>query len=237
MNTVYWAVSNPTNQSPISKALYTEPFKLDNKSVLPKIQFPEKHNNWKLCPAFLDGVENIYGLKFPLDLDVNISHNNIETNYDYDVSNYLIKMRDFERKFFSIGINLVFFSDGDLEMELLPPYLEDNDFINKAVSVPGKFNIGKWLRPIDLALVMKGNHTRLRAKKNDVFNYIRFNKPVKFVQFDYTQELSDIQKDILRSKMILGTKSPVLNYYYSLFKNSKYRHKILHLIKENILEE
>lgn len=236
MNTVYWAVSNPTNQSPISKALYREPVKLDNKTVLPNLQFPDKHNNWKLCPAFLDSVEDVYGLQFPVDLDVNLS-NGVETNYDPDVTNYLIKMRDFDRKFFSIGINLVFFSDSDIEMELSPPYLEDNDFINKAVSVPGKFNIGKWLRPIDLALVMKGQHTRLRAKRDDVFNYIKFNKPVKFVQFDYTQEISDIQKDILRSKMILGNKSPVLNYYYSLFKNSKYKNKILKLIKENILED
>lgn len=236
MNTVYWAVSNPTNQSPISKALYREPVKLDNKTVLPDLQFPDKHNNWKLCPAFLDGVENVYGLQFPIDLDVNLS-NGVETNYDPDITDYLIKMRDFDRKFFSIGINLVFFSDSDIEMELSPPYLEDNDFINKAVSVPGKFNIGKWLRPIDLALVMKGQHTRLRAKRDDVFNYIKFNKPVKFVQFDYTQEISDIQKDILRSKMILGNKSPVLNYYYSLFKNSKYKNKILKLIKENILED
>ena len=236
MNTVYWAVSNPTNQSPISKALYREPVKLDNKTVLPDLQFPDKHNNWKLCPAFLDGVENVYGLQFPVDLDINLS-NGVETNYDPDITNYLIKMRDFDRKFFSIGVNLVFFSDSDIEMELSPPYLEDNDFINKAVSVPGKFNIGKWLRPIDLALVMKGQHTRLRAKRDDVFNYIKFNKPVKFVQFDYTQEISDIQKDILRSKMILGNKSPVLNYYYSLFKNSKYKNKILKLIKENILED
>lgn len=237
MNIVYWAVSNPTNQSPISKALYEEPFKLDNKTVLPNLQFPEKHNNWKLCPAFLDGVENVYGLKFPVDLDITLSINGVETNYDHDIANYLVNIRDINLKFFSLGINLVFFSESDLDMELLPPYLEDNDFINKAVSVPGKFNIGKWLRPIDLALVLKGNHNRLKAKRGDVFNYLRFNKPVKFVQFDYTQELSDIQKDILRSKMILGSKSPALNYYYSLFKNSKYRHKILRLIKQNVLED
>ena len=73
---------------------------------------------------------------------------------------------------------------------------------------------------------------------NDLLNIIKKYKIkyqlVEYVEYEY---IENIQKDILRSKMILGNSSPRLNYYYSLFKHSRYKKKIITLIKQNLLED
>jgi hypothetical protein len=236
---VYWAVSNVTNMSPVSKALYSQPTKLTNKNVFNQITPNNKQNNFKLCPAFLDHIDNVYGLHFPIDLDLKFTSDDIVSSLEQDLFNYFVNIRDFDQKFFGFKVNMVFFCEEDLEMELMPPYLEDNEFASSVTSVPGKFNIGKWFRPIDYACFLNKGKQSLKVKHNDIFNYVKFNtkKNIEFKQFDYIDQIENIQKDVLRSKMILGTASPRLDYYYKLLQHSRYKKKIIKLIKENILEE
>ena len=236
---VYWAVSNQSNQSPISKTLYSEPTRLDNTNLFTQITPDQKQNNFKLCPAFLDHIDNTYGLKFPIDFDIKWTSNDIVSSLDQDLFNYFVNIRDPQQKFFGFRVNLIFFCEQEVDMELMPPYLEDNQFMTNVTSVPGVFNIGKWFRPIDFACFMKQGKQSLTAKRNDIFNYVKFktNEKIQFKQFDYTADIENIQKDILRSKMILGNSSPRLNYYYSLFKQSRYKKKIITLIKQNLLED
>lgn len=236
---VYWAVSNATNMSPVSKALYSEPSKLTNQNLFNQITPDQKQNNFKLCPAFLDHINNVYKLHFPIDIDIKFTSDDIVSSLDQDLFNYFVNIRDFNQKFFGFKVNMVFFCEEDLEMELTPPYLEGNEFATNVTSVPGKFNIGKWFRPIDYACFLNKGKQSINAKHNDVFNYVKFNtdKEIKFKQFDYVNEIENIQKDVLRSKMILGNASPRLDYYYKLLQHSRYKKKIIKLIKENILEE
>ena len=75
------------------------------------------------------------------------------------------------------------------------------------------------------------------TNKDNISKLIIVAVDSKFKQFDYVDQIENIQKDVLRSKMILGSSSPRLEYYYKLLKHSRYKKKIIKLIKENILEE
>lgn len=237
---VYWAVSNITNDSPISKSLYFDPIKISNASSFNDYDPEAKHNNFKLCPAYLDFTSNLFGLKFPIDYTLAVEQDSLNVKqHDQDFFEYFVGIRDFDRKFFSYNIKIVFFCDQDLDLSLEPPFLEDNDIANKSIVMPGKFNIGKWLRPIDFAFFLKQDVNEYHISRGDIFNYARFhcNEPVELIKFEYTKELMDIQQDILKSKMILGNKSPKLSYYYQLFQNTRYKKRILDIIHKNLLED
>lgn len=238
MKTVYWAVSNVTDFSPLSKALYYEPEPVNNANTLSNYVADEKFNNFKVCPAYLDHVENMYKLRFPVDYDVQFDKQGVRSNhYDQDFFNYFVNMRNFEERFFGFKVNLVFYAEESVQMTLYPPYLEDNDLCNKTNIIPGTFDIGKWFRPIDFACKLKQGHNSITIKRGDVFNYVKFDQPVELKQFDYVEEIERIKKDILRSKMILGRKTASLDWFYSLLKRSKYNTKLTQLIRTNILED
>jgi hypothetical protein len=240
MKTVYWAIPNLNNFSPISKALYFAPELLTNQNTFTDMKLGDKHNNFKLCPAYNDTLKNTFKLKFPLDFDLKFDSNGVgSSKYDMDFFDYFVNIRSFEDRYFGLKVSYIFFSEDDLEMSLMPPYLEDNDFINTVTSFPGTFNIGKWLRPTDYACRLKAGQNKIDGKRGDAFNYVKFHSDdeVRLIQFDYVDEIQNIQKDILRSKMILGSKSPKLDWFYTLLIKSKYKKKILDLIKNNILEE
>jgi hypothetical protein len=238
--TVYWAISNVTNMSPLSKALYETPEPLTNTNTFTSFRADRRYNNFRLCPAYLDHIHNTFRLKFPLDYDLTFDTEGVGSSlYDADFFNYFVNIRDFDNRYFGFKVNLIFFTEDDMDMSLMPPYLENTSLATDVVSVPGTFNIGKWFRPIDYAVFLKPGRNKLTIKKGDAFNYVKFHTQdkVELVQFDYVEELEKIQKDILRSKMILGTSSPRLDYFYKTFKNSRYKKKILNIIKHNILEE
>jgi len=238
--TVYWAVSNVTNMSPVSKALYEQPEPLTNHNTFLNFRAEHKHNNFKMCPAYLDHIHNTFKLKFPIDYDLTFDTQGVgNSQYNEDFFNYFVSIRDFESRYFGFKVNLIFFTEDDLTMSLMPPYLESTKLATSVTSVPGTFNIGKWFRPIDYACFLNPGTNKLSIKKGDTFNYVKFHTQdkIEFVQFDYVEELENIQKDILRSKMILGSSSPKLDYFYKMFKNSRYKKKILNTIKHNILEE
>jgi len=238
--TVYWAVSNISNMSPLSKSLYEQPEPLSNVNTFTSFRAEQKHNNFRLCPAYLDHIHNTFRLKFPIDYDLVFDTQGVgSSHYDNDFFNYFVSMRDFDSRYFGFKVNLIFFAEEELTMSLMPPYLENTSLATDVVSLPGTFNIGKWFRPIDYACFLNPGRNKIEIKKGDAFNYVKFHTDdkVELVQFDYVEELENIQKDILRSKMILGSASPKLDYFYKMFKNSRYKKKILNIIKHNILEE
>jgi hypothetical protein len=233
---VYWAASNVTQGSLVSRALYYPPEPVE---AFRGYIAQHKHNNFKLCPAYLDHMNNLFSLRFPVSYTLDLMQDRVGTrSYDQEFFNNFVFIRDMPQRLISFNVRYVFFAEQSCTMSLQQPYMEDNDLANKTVSMPGTFDIGQWFRTTDYTVQVKSNVDSLNIERGDVYNYLRVDtdEPVEFVRFDYTDELDRIQRDILQSKMILGNKSPKLSYYYQLFKQSMYRKKILSLIQQNILE-
>jgi hypothetical protein len=198
-----------------------------------------KQNNFKLCPAYLDHNHNLFALRFPIDYNLSITEQGYTTTtLDQEFFNNFVMIRDPKQKLISFAVRYVFFAEQSCPISLQQPYMEDNDLANCAISVPGSFNAGLWFRTTDYAVMLKQSCNQLAIKRGDVYNYLRVDtdEPVEFVRFDYTEELDRLQRDILQAKRFLGFKSPRLGYYYSLFKQSQYRKKIIDLIQANVLE-
>lgn len=235
MKKVYWAVSNVTQGSMVSRALYLEP-----EPIAPFANYSTtlKHNNFKLCPSFVDHVKNIYSLKFPIDYDFTLTDTEVSSNtLDQNFFNNFVFVRDPMQKVVSFNVRYVFFTEESLMMSLTPPYLETNELATNTVSIPGTFDIGQWFRTIDYSVQFKPGIDKITINRGDVYNYVHFhtNEPIQLIRFDYVDELDKIQRDMLSSKGFLGNKSPKLSYYYNLLKQSRYSTKILRLIKDNVL--
>lgn len=233
---IYWAASNVIQGNLVSRALYYPPEPVE---AFCGYTTQYKHNNFKLCPAYLDHMNNLFSLRFPVSYTLDIMSDRVGTrSYDQEFFNNFVFIRDLPQRLISFNVRYVFFAEQPCTISLQQPYMEDNDLANKTVSMPGTFDIGQWFRTTDYAVQVKQGVDNLNIERGDVYNYIRVNTddPVEFVRFDYTDELDRIQRDILQSKMILGNKSPKLSHYYKLFKQSMYRNRILTLIQQNILE-
>lgn len=232
---VYWAVSNALQGDMVSQSLYLEPEPVNNLTVFKNYTTGLKHNNFKLCPSYLDHIENLYALRFPIDYTLDFTTGVQAEQYDRRFFDNFVFVRGED----TIGFNVrhIFFCEESMPMSMTPAYLEDNAISNKTIVFPGQFDIGKWFRNTDCAFQLKKNTKRLEVKRGDAFNYIRFHtdKEVELVRFEYTPEIGHIHNDILASKMILGNRSPKLSYYYEIFKQSRWRTKLLKLIKANTL--
>lgn len=233
---IYWAASNVTQGNQVSRALYYPPIPTEAFS---NFRTDHKHNNFKLCPAYLSHLENLFSLRFPISYNISVLPDGISTTtLDQSFFDNFVFVRDLDQRMISFNIRYVFFAEEDCEISLHHPYMEDNDISNNAISIPGRFNIGTWFRTTDFSIILKDRCQTLDINAGDVYNYLQVHttEPVNFIKFDYTEELDKIQRELLQSKRFLGNKSPKLSYYYSLFKQSLYKKKIIKLIKENVLE-
>lgn len=233
---IYWAASNVTQGNLVSRALYYPP---ELVNAFKDYTTQLKHNNFKLCPAYLDHVENLFSLRFPVSYTLDIMDDRVSTrSYDQQFFDNFVFIRDMPQRMISLNVRYVFFAEQPCTISLHQPYMEDNELANKTISLPGTFDIGQWFRTTDYTVQVKQGVNSLNIERGDIYNYVRVNthEPVEFVRFDYTDELDRIQRDILQSKLILGNKSPKLTYYYQLFKQSQYRKRILSLIQQNMLE-
>ena len=116
----------------------------------------------------------------------------------------------------------------------IPPFLMDNFISNNTICIPGKFDIGKWFRSIDIAFYLKDGHNNFKIKENEPLNYIKFDtdKKIIFKQFMMDTNVEKYLIPVLKSKSNRKSKPRSLYEYYNMFKNKK---KIIKEIKNNLI--
>jgi len=189
------------------------------------------------CPAFQKELKNVYGLKSLYSYEFSINDNNeiTTTQYDQKFFDRHVLIRSVPEKVFSFSQEFIFFTDEkSLEMTgCILPYLEDNNITERCIVYPGKFNIGKWYRPLEFGFKLKQNYFSFKIDTDEIYQYVKFhtNKKINFIQFRETKKLNELMMDNIRSR---SNKKNVLSleYYYSKFNMKK---MIMKEIKENIL--
>ena len=92
-------------------------------------------------------------------------------------------------------------------------------------------SIGRWFRNTEFSFFLKKEFDEFKISNGEIYSYMRIHteKNIKFVQFRYTQKISEYNKDGFEL-----TKTPLkkLENYYKNFKNKKL---ILKEIQENII--
>ena len=95
---------------------------------------------------------------------------------------------------FSISICYVFFSNESVEIEVQDVPLITSESNKNLKLVPGRFNISKWLRPIEFAVEVIDDTKPITIKTGDPLFMVTFttpkDKPVKLTRRIETPEIS-----------------------------------------------
>lgn len=245
MKTVYWSPHLTMDMYAVNNLHYQEPVNLISEMVSQR----NKENVGPVfysCPAYLENRKNTfiiknpfnYNITFPYDLDIYVKSPMPQPAKDRNTGEFVERWaltRPAARSdSFSIDLAMswIFFSEEDLEMDTTPPYLHRPEYGKTAFYIPGKFNIGSWFRPVDMALQMWPNEKDLTSPIGDPLLYVNFNTEEKVIlkRFYMTQEIYDISVACVRYKNY-NPKTP-LTKAYSVFKEAKIHKALIKMIKE-----
>ena len=195
------------------------------------------------CPAFAAEMTNVYGLKSIYDFRYRLTGNPDnpgELHSDYDDTFFErngVRARCFEQKLFTMGVYYYFFTEEDtLEMSYIHPYLEDNRFTERCILIPGKLDIGVYLRGLDMSYHLREKNTDFQIKQEDTYAYVKFHtkEKIQFKKFLFSPTLMNLDDWMMREKQYkMSHKRLGLKYFYNIFKHNGFKKKVLKEIKEN----
>ena len=235
MTTIFWGVN--TNWSP-------EGIRVDAPiSILQKMsqeRIPKDLINevqYNRCPAFVDELKNLYGMKSYYDYTLHFGENGISCpDHGQEFFDKHFYCRSSKGNLFDFYENFFFFTEEpSLEMSLLPAYLEDNNIVNSTIMIPGKIDIGKYFREMAFAFHMKQNCNEITFSRKEIYYYVKFHtkKKLQFKQFLFTPEINQLDHLMMAAKNFKYD-SMNLEYYYNIFYRFNFKKKILKSIKENL---
>jgi len=236
---VYWTLcpSVTTSKTILSEIHYNEPENVF-KNVIKNKNTKNEPQDYVYCPSFRDLLSNTYSIKFPFDYELTYGEGSIKSKrYDQKFFDEYVYLRSVPDKVISLNIRYLFFSEKSLEILLSSPYFSNNEFTKYNKVIPGKFDIGKWLRPIEIALSTSPEIDNIIMKRGDDAAYITFltNEKINLKKFYLTDKIRHYvdHNTIARRYNNSGSN---LQYLYDRFIMSKQKNFILKEIKDNLME-
>jgi hypothetical protein len=150
------------------------------------------------CPAVKSLIKNDFVIKSPFDL-----------NLTFDQATASIFTDKFGQEFFdqeivnrskpggpmilTIPPRYIFFSKDDVEMMSFDLPMISSGSSKNIKMIPGKFNIAKWMRPIDFTFTVVDPSRPVSMKAEDPLWAVRFytpnDVPVKMTRFELTPDM------------------------------------------------
>lgn len=146
--------------------------------IAKEFQKTRKLSHFSVCPAHTDFIKNIFIIRSPIDLEFDYSYPKGIITKDIELARLMFDVRfNVDSLYPQIELNLqhYFISDSSCEVIALPAFMHYNNFTNNATVIPGKFDIGKWVRPISCSFELKTKEGSVSIKKGDALFYIKFN--------------------------------------------------------------
>jgi hypothetical protein len=231
VKTVYWSyMASPENYQKMM-LLLKEPYSL-SENLFKKA---ELDNGYMICPANKKNLKNTFVIDYPKDFYYKYSEDmqSIEGDLDF----LLLRNPNFEnRAGIDIDIEYIFFCEDSLIMEMMPPYQHKTTVSQYGVISSGRFDIGKWFRPITFNHFLWENEKEFVAKENEPAVYLRFEteEKIKLQFFDMNQNLLNSMRACVNHRLFYKTMIPLLQKY-EIFGKSKLKKHIIKNIKDNLL--
>jgi hypothetical protein len=195
-------------------------------------------DNFKYCPAFRKQSSNTFKLSFPFDYRLSFENNNIKTDmYDQRFFDAMVSIRSPEMRMLSLNLHYLFVAEESLEMATYPSYMSDNDFAVKTILIPGQFDIGRWVRPLDCAFMMRKGFDEVNINRGDEYLTIKFltDEKINLKKFFVSPILANLIKQNVESRTYKKKAQP-LQYYYNLYQRAKMHKLIMKEIKNNLMD-
>ena len=220
---VYWCLDESEDGYSYSMPLLTSPpppLISDYSKISPNKEYLK-------CPAFSNEFKNTFIYKAIKDIILDIDP---KTNEPTNLNNTEFIL--YPNKRVSIPAYIMFFSDQPLEMSLIPASLHSNNFLDNSQLFSGKYNIGKWFRPLHIDFIAKS--PQINIKKGDDIFYLKFDtdKKINFINFGFNDEIYKIRTACTDLKSV----RPGYRFkeIYNMFTRIGYHKKLLKEIKKNI---
>jgi hypothetical protein len=181
------------------------------------------------CPAFTSVYKNTFVIKSPVDIEFIIApdatgskkvyttndtsdmHLDFFTNRNEDENNVF--------KMMSFTISYLFYAKETVEMEIYPPVLSQHtsETLRNISVICGKFDISKWIRPVDFAFEIIDDFKPLVFKRGDPLFYIRFNteKSVNLKRIELNDDIIKLASTSIRLKKYFPFNSLKQNYEFA----------------------
>lgn len=203
------------------------------------IEERNKEVSYLKCPAFTDVYKNTYVIKCPLDLVLRYDRDEFGfpklmcENYDQQFFDKFIVQRPVteNNKFnmVSLSFGYIMFSDSSLEVEVCYPSMShhNSETLKNISIVCGKYDIGKWVRPLEYAFEVHDISKPLIFKRGDPLYYVRFHtdKKIKLVRSEVTSDVMDIVESCALVKQYKNRNTLHENYSMAEHLIRKFRSK------------
>lgn len=194
--------------------------------------------NYLKCPAAINELQKIYIVKSHLDsvlhLDKKKNEISIKGNSSWMVERTFFPIDDFFKSF-SLNSNLILFSEADVNVTQIPPYMHNVIWKNQNVFCStGYFNISKWFRPLNPTWTHNNETLDFKISRGDPLYYLRFetDKKINLIRYNMNENLLRYSRQCIDAKN--WYKNRPLKFWYDKFVRNNYNSKILNEIKQNL---
>lgn len=205
MTTVYWTPMLTQGDKNMNEAdiIFEEP-----KPLMKELLSAYKNRDFMKCPSVQSYCKNVFVIPAPMDATINVrsgENNSISMQIDgsgWDQVFYDSFCELREDATVSLPPVYLFFTKQSLEIESLPVFLLNSASTENVLPVPGGFDIGKWIRPVDFTFVLKDASKPIRIRRGDPLFFVRFktSERVEFKRVEFTPELGAVVSACVRVK-------------------------------------
>jgi len=243
---IYWAAAQSNSETYDLNHLYPEVKSLYEETVVDRVSLKDNLNDFLRCPAFSDLAKNTFVHRAPVDTNAKLDFVRKRVSHivdnPLDEMTYKVKL-EFMREPTVKNRNLIqytwpilFFSEEDSMMATLTaPYFERTVSSQYGVIVPGRFDIGKWFRPMNMEFQLWEDISEIRIAAGEALCYIHFDtdKKIVFKKFIMTKEMDKILASILRATPF--RRFARLSDRYRIFEQSQSKQRVLKLIRNQLV--
>jgi hypothetical protein len=209
--------------------------------VIFEISKDRETSDYLKCPAFLDSCKNTFVIKSPWTFKVKVDREKkyVTTTLPQHIYDGFFINRENQSSqkdpfLITLPPQYVFYSDKDVEMEVIPCFLTSS--IENLRVIPGKYNISKWIRPVDFTCEVIDNNKEIIINENDPLFYVRFysknDEKITLERVEQTSRLWNTIQTCTKFKKQIPGKIKHFKYLYSraesfinLFKQKEIKEK------------
>ena len=151
------------------------------------------------CPAVVEVCKNAFIVRSPVDMQFTVDHDTKQLTtdrfgqkfYDTEINNRSSRSNTNGPFLMSIFPRVLFYAKDSVELEQFDMFVLPAPANVK--TIPGRFDISKWVRPVEWAVEIDPSVTTLSLKARDPLYMVRFitkdNLPVKLIRVQQTPDL------------------------------------------------
>jgi hypothetical protein len=244
--TIYWSQGEDEVNLPFNRQmLYLNPVNL-YKSVLSRqnpalVGRPQRteDSSFYVCPAVRGKMQRVYYLPNAVETRCQIRDFQLLAETGTGIPMTSLRTNSMvDTVHVRSDLTWFFFADEPVEVSFTSPYFHALDYLSVMQLPPATFDIGSWFRTFNVEYILQRRDADLVIHEGDPLAYMEFHtdKPIRFVRFEYTDEIGRLGTACSAAPRIFGKWKP-LSERYAQFRKTQMRENILRIIEDNVIGE